>query len=507
MARVLGVLAAVAFLQPSAGLAQADTLPPLCFGDCETSGTVDVSDLVLLVNIALGSAPVTACAGIVDPPGIDDLLRAVNTSLSHCPVSITYRLTDASTIIVSDGSGFPAPTPQPLAGQFTVTVSTDLMPNTLIGLTIKRVSFNATGVAVNEGELTSNPNCSYPQPDLGYGCITANTINPPPVTYASAFLSINGQFSELVGGGPFEGNPYLPPYDGSTPPPPFNHLTLCSAYPFCEDIRSGAAAGYVLTLFAAPDGYATPSPTPTTTPVLTCTATWTFVPLPTWTPSVSATPTRTCGSPPSPPICPIGEGAACDDQQCLIGCGCGTVTATPTPTRTCGQQSACEPDCPCVSGHSPTQTPLCHATPAPIPTPPQCSGCVPEQACFLTVGGVEVPGVCGEPFIVNGQCHRACGPEPAACSGDACDSGNLCATSGTNTVIRGYCRECHCVPVECGDVEYVGGCCDFEGRRPCYPLVHGADAAGCRHTDLGLPRGCSGSGISCNPATGLCEQR
>ena len=48
----LSLLAIVASLRPSSSLAQSDPLPPLCFGDCEMSGMVDVSDLVLLVNIA-----------------------------------------------------------------------------------------------------------------------------------------------------------------------------------------------------------------------------------------------------------------------------------------------------------------------------------------------------------------------------------------------------------------------------------------------------------------------
>ena len=392
---VLAVLAVVACLRPSGVSAQTDTLPPLCFGDCEMSGTVDISDLVLLVNVALGSAPIAACAGILEPPGIDDLLRAVNTSLSHCPVSITYRLTDGSTIIVSDGFGLPAPTPQPLAGQFTVTVSTDLMPNTLMGLTIKRVSFTATGVAVTEGQLTSNPNCSYPQPELGYGCITANTINPPPVTYASASLSINGQFSELIGAGPFEGNRYPPPYDGSTPPPRFNHLTLCSAYPFCDDIRSGAAAGYVLTLFAAPDGYATLSPTPTPTAVVTYTATGTFVPppsctvsatrTPTDTPSVTPTPmpTRTCPAVPPPATCPAGQVIACADHLCSIDCGCGTVTSTPTPTNTCTPGANPPPGC-AYEGGTPTWTVTpCNedrSTPTSVRTLQSTPTCTPHSA-------------------------------------------------------------------------------------------------------------------------------
>jgi len=231
----------------SASLAQPDALPPLCYGDCTLGGTVQVSDLVLLVNIALGSAPPSACRGIMEQPGINDLMRAVSTSLSRCPVAISYQLTNASTILVSDGTTVPSP--EPLAGQFTVTVSTDLPPNSLIGLTIKRVHFGAPSLAVREGNLTEILACSYPQPDVGYGCISANTINPPPATFISAFLSIENQLLELSGGGPFEGNPQPPPYDGSPPPPPFNNLTLCSG--ICDNIRHGLSPGYILTLFAA----------------------------------------------------------------------------------------------------------------------------------------------------------------------------------------------------------------------------------------------------------------
>ena len=102
-----------------------------------------------------------------------------------------------STIIVSDGSGSP-PTPKPLAGQFTVVVSMDLPPNTLIGLTIMRIDFTSPGISIREGELKSG--CSFP-PEQAYGCINARTINPPPVTFASAFVSINGERTELFGGG------------------------------------------------------------------------------------------------------------------------------------------------------------------------------------------------------------------------------------------------------------------------------------------------------------------
>jgi hypothetical protein len=52
--------------------------------------------------------------------------------------------------------------------------------------------------------------------------------------------------------------------------------------------------------------------------------------------------------------------------------------------------------------------------------------------------------------------------------------------------------------------EFVGGCCDFFGRRPCYSLVYGQDAARCMYSDGGVPRGCPAP-VLCNTTTGQCE--
>ena len=179
------------------------------------------------------------------------------------------------------------------------------------------------------------------------------------------------------------------------------------------------------------------TPTPTDTAIATCTATRTFVPLPTLTASATGTATRTCASAPSPPSCPVGEGAACEDQQCLIGCGCGTVTPTATVTNTCTPGANPKPGCG-YEGPTFTITPVCH-----IPT--------------------------STPSLVQ--------PTP------------------TVDII-----------VYCGERENVGGCCDFGGQRPCYPLVAGSDSAMCFHTDGGYPHGCTDFPVVCNVSTGLCEE-
>jgi hypothetical protein len=65
-----------------------NTIVP-CIGDCDGSGDVTVNELITLVNIALGNAPLSACvAGDADHSGeitIDEILRAVNNALGSCP--------------------------------------------------------------------------------------------------------------------------------------------------------------------------------------------------------------------------------------------------------------------------------------------------------------------------------------------------------------------------------------------------------------------------------------
>jgi hypothetical protein len=61
-----------------------------CVGDCDASGSVTVDEILTLVNIALGNAPVTTCeAGDANHDGhitVDEILTAVNNALNGCGV-------------------------------------------------------------------------------------------------------------------------------------------------------------------------------------------------------------------------------------------------------------------------------------------------------------------------------------------------------------------------------------------------------------------------------------
>ena len=69
------------------------TAPPAseCVGDCDANGNVAINELIAAVNIALGSAPVSACAASACEAGpavtITCLIRAVNNALNGCPAT------------------------------------------------------------------------------------------------------------------------------------------------------------------------------------------------------------------------------------------------------------------------------------------------------------------------------------------------------------------------------------------------------------------------------------
>ena len=72
----------------SSGTPTPTPTPMACDGDCGHDGTVTISDLILMVNVALQTAPATTCsAGDRDQNGaitIDEILLAVRRALNGC---------------------------------------------------------------------------------------------------------------------------------------------------------------------------------------------------------------------------------------------------------------------------------------------------------------------------------------------------------------------------------------------------------------------------------------
>jgi Ca2+-binding EF-hand superfamily protein len=61
---------------------------PVCYGDCDHDGAVTIAELIRLVNIALGRAPIGDClAGDRNANGaisVDELVVAVSRALHGC---------------------------------------------------------------------------------------------------------------------------------------------------------------------------------------------------------------------------------------------------------------------------------------------------------------------------------------------------------------------------------------------------------------------------------------
>jgi hypothetical protein len=66
--------------------AQTPTPMPLCVGDCNGNKTVDISELITCVNIALGTDPLSVCPACTSGTMvvISDLITAVNNDLNGC---------------------------------------------------------------------------------------------------------------------------------------------------------------------------------------------------------------------------------------------------------------------------------------------------------------------------------------------------------------------------------------------------------------------------------------
>jgi hypothetical protein len=81
-----GGVSQVAF---SDGTVQILPIVDVCAGDCDENGVVDVSELVVGINIALDSAALSQCLAFETTRdgsvAIDELVTAVNNALSGCP--------------------------------------------------------------------------------------------------------------------------------------------------------------------------------------------------------------------------------------------------------------------------------------------------------------------------------------------------------------------------------------------------------------------------------------
>src|SRR5262249_43822928 len=103
-------------------LTLAATAPAIaqCLGDCSRDGAVTVNEIVVGVNIALESAPLSICPTFDgdgdDTVTVNELLVAVNHALVGCPPTPTATHTSTNTVTASPtGTATTSSTPTPTA--------------------------------------------------------------------------------------------------------------------------------------------------------------------------------------------------------------------------------------------------------------------------------------------------------------------------------------------------------------------------------------------------------
>ena len=87
-----------------------------CVGDCDGDGMVSISNLILGVNIALDSQPVSACEAFANAEHqvtISQLIQGVNNALAGCPATPTATMPGVSTPTNTSGPGTPTNTSGP----------------------------------------------------------------------------------------------------------------------------------------------------------------------------------------------------------------------------------------------------------------------------------------------------------------------------------------------------------------------------------------------------------
>lgn len=141
MFTLVTVAAVLGFWSPNASA--------ICVGDCDGSGAVTVDEILVMVNIALGTADSAQCPA-ADPNGdgvtVDEILVAVNAALSSCPAAPTPTVTAESTAtatptatahgvlsvaeaVARDADGVALHLGQPITTEGVVTVAAGLFAN------------------------------------------------------------------------------------------------------------------------------------------------------------------------------------------------------------------------------------------------------------------------------------------------------------------------------------------------------------------------------------------
>jgi len=193
--RPLAVVILTAVLA-GAGVAQAQ-----CEGDCNGDGSVGINELILAVNIALGSGAPADCPGLDtggdDAVGITELIRAVNNALVGC-TAVDPTATPTETVPE------PTATPLPAVGPEIVLMGITAADDALVAPTS-----NEDGIPVYELPLGKSfhivVEAGAGSSNISPAADTFNTDGPPSFQIQSTRALGNGSTEVCDGEAPIPG--------------------------------------------------------------------------------------------------------------------------------------------------------------------------------------------------------------------------------------------------------------------------------------------------------------
>lgn len=207
-----------------------------CVGDLDRDGVVTIRELLTLVRLDREDSTRPTVA-----PRFANVYAGIGNALTACPEPITYRLLEASTILVA--SGTPPAITEPLTGTFTVYRSQIPAPNTRFAFSIASVDLRSPQFSVGEG-IPENSLCSAFE--ISIGCLNALTLDS--FLNLEMLITVNTMPINVLGRQEF--------MDVHVPPS-LSNMVICGGIAVdhaatCDDIQRGTGAGYMLSIFATP---------------------------------------------------------------------------------------------------------------------------------------------------------------------------------------------------------------------------------------------------------------
>jgi hypothetical protein len=179
----------VAALLVHGGTARAE-----CVGDCDNTGVVTISDLILGVNIALGNQPPSACPPFQNAQGqvdIAQLIKGVNNALNACPAEPT----ETPTIGNPD-------TPTSTATAVATGTDTPTPPATAVATATNTLSETATLTPTSVATATSTATSTEPQatvtPTHTPPSTATDTPSPTPPSTATATVTATATLTPTI---------------------------------------------------------------------------------------------------------------------------------------------------------------------------------------------------------------------------------------------------------------------------------------------------------------------